>query len=351
MPQLDLAKLLARLASGKPVPAVLLIGPEAFLRETCRKKLVEAMVPESAREWAVSRLSLADVELGRILQQAQTLPMLAPRQVVLVSDLEELEQLDDKARDAAVKELEAYLDDPAPFTMLVLEAEKLDSRMRLSKLLGDKALVVPAALSDDPAVRNLMVADMAHQVASELGVTLDAEAATDLADLVNGELSRARTELEKLAAYVGDRKRITPADVDLLVVSEKKYSIWQLADMLASRRRGEALEFLNGVLREGEEAPSIIGALAWMYRKLIQAQELPRGVSVWDAVRHLGIRKDTAEVALREARRIPRAQLLDGLRALYEADSRLKSAASDDRAILEFLITVLTAPPAAAAGK
>lgn len=345
MPPTDIQKLLARLASGKPVPAVLLIGPEAYLRETCRAKLVEAVVPEANREWAVVRFSLADADLDAALQQAQTLPMLSPRQVVLVDALEELEHLDDKARDDAVKQLEDYLDDPAPFTLLLLEAQALDQRMKLAKLLGDKTLVVQAELSDDPEVRAQMVSDLAQKMAAELGVQLEQEAAVDLADLVNGELARARTELEKLASYVGERKRIAPADVDLLVVSEKKYSVWELADMLASRQRDRALEFLSSVLREGEEPAGIVGALVWMYRKLIQAQELPRHVSAWDATRQLGIRKHTAEMALRQARRIPREQLLGGLRALYEADSQLKSGASDRRAILEFLLAALTAAP------
>ena len=348
MPPSDIEKLLARLAAGKPVAAVLLLGQEAYLRETCRKKLVEAVIPEANRDWAVVRYSLAETDLPAALQQAQTMPMLSPRQVVLVDGLEELEHLDDSARDEAVKQLEAYLDDPAPFTLLLLEAQALDQRMRLAKLLGDKALVVEAALSDDPEVRAEMVADLARKMAAELGVQLEPEAAVDLVDLVNGELARARTELEKLASYVGERRRITPADVDLLVVSEKKYSVWQLADMLASRERRRALEFLSGVLREGEEPAGIVGALVWMYRKLIHAQELPRNISAWDATRELGIRKDTAEMALRQARRIPREQLLGGLRALYEADSRLKSGAADRRAILEFLVAALTAAPAPA---
>ena len=40
-----------------------------------------------------------------------------------------------------------------------------------------------------------------------------------------------------LATYVGDRRRITRADVEKLVVSAKKYSVWQFAEMLASKSR------------------------------------------------------------------------------------------------------------------
>jgi len=360
MPRVELAQLVSRLAAGKPagagspratVPGVLLLGDDAYLRRQCRARLVEAVLPGGTGAWGVSRFSLAEAEsaeagLGHILGQAQTLPMLAPRQVVFVEDLEALEKLDERSRDAVVDRLAAYLDDPAPFTLLVLEAAELDQRMRLFKSLSEKLSVVTLALPEEPEERLKVAAGHAIRMASELGVTLEPAAAAQLADLLSGALAFLQTELEKLAAYVGDRRRITPEDVDLLVVSEKKYSVWQLADLLASRQRDSALRFLRGVLQEGEQPAGIIGAMAWMYRKLIQAQELPQDLSVWDAVRQLGIRKEAAEVALRQARRIPRPELLAGLGALYEADNQLKSGPADPGAVMEFLVAQLTAPSA-----
>ncbi|HEX2713083.1 MAG TPA: hypothetical protein VHM88_12870, partial [Candidatus Acidoferrales bacterium] len=62
----------------------------------------------------------------------------------------------------------------------------------------------------------------------------------------------------------------------------------------------------------------------------------------------LGMRAETAELALRQARKIRRQQLLEGLVALYEADSQLKSGAPNPRAIMEFLVARLTGPPPAA---
>jgi DNA polymerase-3 subunit delta len=349
MPRVELAQVISRLAAGKRVSGVLLLGDDAYLRQQCRAQLVEAVLPGGAGTWGVSRFSLAETEsaeagLGRILGQAQTLPMLAPRQVVFVQDLEALDKLDERSRDAAVDRLAAYLGDPAPFTLLVFEAAQLDQRMRLFKSLSEKLSVVALALPEEPEERLRAAAGHAIRMAGELGVTLEPAAAGQLADLLSGALAFMQRELEKLAAYVGDRRRITPKDVELLVVTEKKYSVWQLAELLASRQRDAALRFLNGVLQEGEQPVGIVGALAWMYRRLIQAQELPPYLSIWDAVRQLGIRKEAAEVALRNARRIPRQQLLAGLGALYEADNRLKSGTADPGAIMEFLVAQLTAP-------
>ena len=344
MPALDANQFVERLTRGKPVPAVLLLGSDLYLRDHCRAKLIEASVPEDARDWGVSRFSAADDSLDRVLAQCQMLPMLAPRQVVFFEDVEAIEKLGDKDRDAAVDQVAAYLADPAPFTVLVLEAASLDKRMTLFKTLTQKALVVSVNLGESPEERIPAATLRVPQMATDVGVSIDREAAADLADLLDGDLSRIRSELQKLAAYVSDRKRITPEDVDGLVISSKKYSVWQLAEMLAERRRPSALAFLDSLLREGVQPPAIVGALAWMYRKLIEAQELSRRTSPGQAAGMLRMRASAAAVALEQSRKIPRRQLLDGLVALYEADSRLKSGVADQRAVLEFLLARLMSP-------
>jgi len=96
-----------------------------------------------------------------------------------------------------------------------------------------------------------------------------------------------------------------------------------LRDMLAAREPAQALEFLDSLLREGDAAPGSLGALAWMYRKLLEAQELPLGIAEWQAASRLKMRPKAAELAVRQSRKFPKAQLTSGLAALYEADSRL----------------------------
>ena len=324
MPALHANQFVDHLTRGKPVPAVLLLGSDLYLRDLCRAKLIEAAVPEDARDWGVSRFSAADDSLDRVLAQCQTLPMLAPRQVAFLEDVEAIEKLGDKERDTAVDQLAAYLADPAPFTVLVLEAAALDKRMTLFKTLTQKVLVVSVNLGESPEERIPAATLLVPQMATDVGVSIDREAAADLADLLDGDLSRIRSELQKLAAFVADRKRITPDDVDALVISSKKYTVWQLAEMLAERRRP--------------------AALAWMYRKLIEAQELSPRTSPGQAAGMLRMRQSAAAVALEQSRKIPRRQLLDGLVALYEADSRLKSGVADQRAVLEFLLAHLMSP-------
>jgi DNA polymerase-3 subunit delta len=340
-------ELLARLSKGKPIPGVLLVGGDSYLRDLCRSKLIDAYVAEGARDWGIRKFSADEDDVSAILGQAQTMPMLAPQQVIFVSEVEAWERLGDDSRDSLVKQISEYLENPAPYTVLVFEAAALDQRMRLAKMFAEKTVAVSVELSADPAERSRLAVPLSLDMAKELGVTLDREAAEELCDLLNGELAAINTELEKLSAYAGDRRKITRADVDLLVISARKYEVWDLADMLAARQPAQALEFLDRLLREGEAAPALLGGLAWMYRKLLEAQELPLGTAGWQAASRLKMRSNAAELAVRQSRKFPKSQLTNGLMALYEADSRLKSGGTSQRAVMEFLVSQLASPSAA----
>src|SRR5258705_7316078 len=196
MPRVSHQELLARLTKGKPIPALLLLGDEPFLRDASRAQLIDTFVPEAARPWAVSRYSADRNETQDALEQAQTLPMLAPCQVVLLHDVEKIEKLGEKNRDAAIENLEAYFANPAPFTVLVLEATALDQRMKLAKLLTEKTLVVDVGLGEDVEQRLGKAVTLATSMAREEQVEFEKGAAEDLAEFVAADLMRLQTEIK-----------------------------------------------------------------------------------------------------------------------------------------------------------
>jgi DNA polymerase III subunit delta len=342
MPHITTENLGARLDKGKPIPALLLLGDEPYIRDTWRAQIVEKLIPDAARGWAVSRYSADRGETQNALEQAQTLPMLSSRQVVFLQDVEKIEKLGEKSREAAIEQLHAYLENPAPFTLLVLEATSLDQRMKLAKLLADQTLVLEIELGKTAEQRHTTAVQFAGSIAKEQNVEFEPGAAEDLAEFVAADLMRLRTEIIKLATYAGERKRITRQDVSALVISEKTATVWELADLIAAREQKKALEFLDRLLRDGEEPLPMLGAITWMYRKLIEASDLKGVSNGYQAARALAMNPERAEIALRNARKISKPRLLAGLRAFQAADDRLKGGREDARTTLEFLITDLT---------
>ena len=350
MGRVSTQELLGRIEKGKIIPAILLLGEEPYLRDACRARLIEKFVPEASRTWAVSRYSAERGETEAALGQAQSLPMLSPQQVVFLEDVEAIEKFGDKNREETVGQLEKYLGDPAPFTVLVMEAARLDERMKLAKILALKSLVVEVGLGENPQQRQAAAVMMAESVAGERGLSFEEGAAEDLAERVAADLMRLKTEIEKLRDYLGTRKKITRADVEAMVASERTTTVWELADLLASRQGRKSLEFLDRLLRDGEEPLGMVGAMTWMYRKLIEASEIRGAMNGWQAARTLGMRPEQAEIALRAARKTSKAELLVGLRALEKADDRLKSS-KDARTVMEFLVVELTGGEVSVAGK
>ncbi len=334
MPQSP-AGFLQQIARGKPVPAIVLQGSDSYLLEMCRKKIVDAYVPEGLRDWALTRMSAREAGWEEVVGRARMLPMLAECQVIFVEDAESVERMSEKGRDEVVKLVGDYLDAPAPFTVLVLEAKSLDSRLKFSKLLAEKAVIVELEITPEAA------AALAGQLAAELGSKIDRLAAAHLAEMVNGEPARIQMEIEKLAAYTQGMAAITLEDVDALVVSEKRNKVWDLTDMLAGGRREAAFAFLENLLREGEQPPMIVGALAGTYRRLIEAREIPVTTNKFQAAQRLRMPPDAAEIALRNAHRVPKKRLLAAIARLADADSQLKSSNPDPRALLEFLLVQL----------
>jgi len=311
--------------------------------------LIARFVPEAARTWAVSRYSAERGETAAALDQAQTMAMLSPQQVVFLEDVGAIEKLGEKNRDEAVAQLNAYLENPAPFTLLVMEATALDQRMKLGKLLAEKALVVGCGLGEKPEERQAAAVAFARAIAKEEGVEFEKGAAEDLAEFVAADLMRLKTEIDKLATFAAEKKIIERADVSALVISEKTTTVWEVADLLASRQGKKALDFLDRLLRDGEEPLSLLGAMAWMYRKLIEASEVQGATNGWQAARALGMRPEQAELALQNARKISKPRLLAGLQALRNADDRLKGSGAEPRTVMEFLVAQLTGGDAKAA--
>jgi DNA polymerase-3 subunit delta len=221
--------------------------------------------------------------------------------------------------------------------------------MKLGKLLAGKALVVECGLGENAGERQAAAVTLARAIGKEQGVEFEKGAAEDLAEFVAADLMRLKTEIDKLATYAAEKKLIGRADVSVLVISEKTTTVWELADLLASRQPKKALEFLDRLLRDGEEPLSMLGAMAWMYRKLIEASEVKGVTNGWQAARVLGMRPEQAELALQSARKISKVRLLWGMHALRDADDRLKGSGAEPRTVMEFLVTQLTAAETQAA--
>ncbi|MCX6910792.1 MAG: DNA polymerase III subunit delta, partial [Verrucomicrobia bacterium] len=118
------------------------------------------------------------------------------------------------------------------------------------------------------------VSDFITAHARSLGKNVSRQAVAQLIELNGANLRQIETELEKIAAYVGDRSAIEPADVRAVGSASREAIAWDLNDAVGHRDLGKALRLLDRLLFQGEEVIGLLFAIASRVRQLLILREL-----------------------------------------------------------------------------
>ncbi|MGD9904870.1 MAG: DNA polymerase III subunit delta [Vicinamibacterales bacterium] len=339
------AEVRAQIAAADTAPIYLVESDDLPSRQEVTQAFL-ALVDEGLQAFNVATFFARDATtaadrdalFGDVLAAARTLPMMAPRRLVVVHDAEALltpKRTKDEDEVAPAKrrakaatpaeEFEAYLERPEPTTTLVLETAGLDRGRRVSKLLLARAAVV-----DCGALRS--VEDLARWLRARLDrdeMQMEPAAVKALVEAVGYNapkgprdaptlnLPRLRAEVDKLVLYAAGESTITAAHVrDVVIPVDESAGIFALIDVVRQGQAAAALREVDALLEGGSAAPMILGLVR------------------------------TAAGQLRPDARARRA-----LAAVLDADLALKTSRGEPRHVLERLVvelcgTVLPRPDA-----
>jgi DNA polymerase III delta subunit len=261
--------------------------------------------------------------IGSLLSNARTLPMMAPRRVIVVHEADRLlapkraKEEDDlpppaavpgkKARKVATtpaEELEAYIEQPEPMTTLVFVSGPLDANRRVVKLLRKHADVVDCGSLHDAREAAVWITKRLEK--DEL--TIEPKAISLLLATTGLTLGRIRPEIEKLLLYAAGESTVTVAHVkDLVVPQEESEGTFALMEAVQNANAARALREVSALIDSGVQPPVILGQLR------------------------------AATIRLRPDR------VKNGLEAVFKADMAIKSSAGTPQYLLERLVVELCA--------
>jgi len=316
-----------------------LYAPEAYLLRQALQTLIARVLDPASRAFNLSHVSALETPMADILAMARALPMLASRRVVIVRDLDKkwrAREHAEEARDLPAEQaaLIEYLKHPVPTTTLVFIFEHVDRRLTIvTALLKACTIVECRRLSEREALE--WVKDHVRRQQA----VIEEAAATALVGLVGPDLTLLAAELEKLLTFAGERRMIARSDVEQLVVRHREHSNFELADWILARRPAAAWRILRRQLEAGEEPVKLLGAIASVYRRMLLAKELmARGAPSADVARAAGLPLSAAGKFNEHVRRIPREEIVAGLRQIARADEALKNSLGPPDAQLELLV-------------
>jgi DNA polymerase III delta subunit len=201
-----------------------------------------------------------------------------------------------------------------------------------------------------------------RQEAERAGKEIEPRAAALLADMNPDGPAALASELAKLVAHVGERRRIEVADVEAVAVSTAGGNKYTFVDLVGMGRRDEALAELHALLEDGESPLYLVTLLAQHFLLLggIRACEA-RGIRSPEAIAQ-ALRKPAwilttkknfqirgYEPPREQARRYDRAAIDRWLAGLLELDLALKSSRLPPAALMEeWILRLMSVAPAAA---
>jgi len=324
-----------RIQNNQISPLYLFEGSEVYLREQALKKLTEAAVEASLRDFNYATVSVVQGNLDEALAMAREYPMISARRVVVVTGFEAI------SAEQQLELLKDYLRAPVETTALVFLSDGLDNRRNISTLLRKSSEVVNFEPLGESAL------EWASEYARRAGSSLDLATAAYLVGMAGGDLLRLANELDKLITYAGNERPLTRTDIDELVLYTREHSNFELSDAILDGDRKRALKLLAHIFANPAEPPQtlallILGAIASNYRKMLLAKELMRQNAPNSEVAKAAGMSPYAVTRFNEkVRKFPAERIVAGIKRIAQTDVALKSSLATPRLQLELLICEL----------
>jgi len=337
---------LDRLQKQGPAPGYLFLGPEPYQRERCRRALIDAALPPEDRESGFTRHDLDQVTLASALDDARSLSLFATKRVVWLGAAEAALPRGDAGDQP--EELAAYLREPTPGTVLVIESSRYDfegeDKSKLERVQKFYS-VIPAQVEFRPYSPDQARA-ITQALAKQAGLQLGLAELALLLDATAGDVARTAIEIEKLRLFAGTTRKVTASDIAALVADAQATTIFALVAALGRGDRTRSLEILDTLSREGEYMPLALTFLATQFRMALAAREagLKNAGQIQAHFNQLGARiwPERARQIEQTVQAFPKAKLERAVVKLFEADRSLRDARPDDRIVMEEMILALT---------
>ena len=155
-------------------------------------------------------------------------------------------------------------------------------------------------------------------------------------------LALLENEAEKLKIYKLDSKKIDEEDIISIINKNIELDIFNLIDNIVLKKKKEALEVYNEMIKYGEEPIKIMIMLASQFRLMLQAKLMyKKGYSEKDMASTLAVHPYRVKLALDKGRKFSENQLIVLLDELSNLDSKVKLSEVDKKMALELFIIKL----------
>lgn len=310
-------------------PVYLLSGEETYLTRQFCERLAEAIAGDDSMN--VNRFQEKNPDIREIISLADTMPFFAESRLIIIENSGFFK------RDSS--ELADYLSQMPESTHIIFREDEIDKRNRLFKKVKELGYFAEMKRQTEAELERWILTILKKEQ-----INLTRSTMSYLLETIGTDMNVIRNELDKLIAYLGDKKVLEPADIDKICSRQISGQIFEMIDAMSSKNRKRAFQLYYDLIALKEPPMRILFLITRQYLQLYQIKEMQKqGLSGQALTAASGLSSYAIRKVSQRASRFSSEELKHCIEECAQMDEQIKTGLIRDSIAVELLITAFSA--------
>lgn len=204
-------------------PVYFLYGEEPYFIDVILDYISENVLSETEKEFNQTVLYGKDTDVLTIVSYARRYPMMANYQVLIIKEAQEIDR---------IEELETYVANPVPTTILVIgyKYEKVDGRKSFYKTVQKTGI-----LFNSPRIYDDKIPEWITEYVDGKNYSITPKAANLLTEFLGNDLAKIVNEVGKLIINISAGQQITEDHIEKNIGISKDFNVFELQKALGRK--------------------------------------------------------------------------------------------------------------------
>ncbi len=303
----------------------LLYGEEDYLRKQYRDRLTKALAdPEDTMNYHY--FEGKDTVLEKLIDLGETMPFLSEHRLIVVENSGFFKNAQDKLAD--------YLKEIPETTVFIFVEEQVDKRGKLFKVCKDQGYAAEFASQDEAVLKRWILGMIQKE-----GKQITQRALDEFLERTGTDMENISSELEKLLCYTLEKEDIVQADVDAVCTRQINNRIFDMIEMVATKRQREALDLYYDLIALKEPPMRILFLITRQFHLLYQTKLLRgKGYDNKSIGSKLSLAPFIASKYMAQSAKFKSEDLRSAMEECVEAEESVKTGKMTDVLAVELLL-------------
>ncbi len=302
---------------------------EEYLREEGLSLILSRAVSLGARDLNVDIFYGDDLDPGNVVNALLSFPMMSERKLVVFRQPV-------SASESALSSVFSAIRKPFPYSVFVM----VDEISGLRKLERKYSQIMSSFYVVE--FKKLYGKGLTRWVADKFKAedkSIDREVAQLLVTLAGENLSDIMNEITNTVLFVGDKRQVEKGDVEEAIGASRADNVFELSKAIGEREFDRARIMVRKMMDQGEKPPRVIYFISDYFLNLMKVSSLKgKGLSKKAMLKDAGVPVWLLERYISHSENFNREEIARNLKALMDADDKLKSSGYDPATVMELLI-------------